>query len=79
MAEDNCVYGTALDNSGYDPDSVVIDLGVPSGDILSDGMGVNNGFDEAPATSFSPVLASEGWPPFLRTADGNSWLGQRPY
>jgi cytochrome c peroxidase len=71
LAEGNYVYGNTYENNGYDPDEVVSDLGIPSGDVLWDMTGANNRFDEQGATSFPPVLPSDSWPQPLRNAFSN--------
>jgi parallel beta-helix repeat protein len=75
LAEGNYVHDNVYANNGYDPDDVVKELGVPSGDILWDTTGANNRFDETNASSFPPVLPGNGWPVFLRNAY-SSILGQ---
>lgn len=75
LAENNYVHDNTYDNNGHDPDDVVKELGVPSGDILWDTTGANNRFDETSASSFPPVLPGDGWPALLRNAYSNI-LGQ---
>ncbi len=73
LAEDNYVHGNTYANNGYDPDPVVAELGIPSGDILWETTGGNNRFDETGATSFPPLLPGDNWPGFVRNAYGNLW------
>ncbi len=71
LAESNYVHGNTYENNGYDPDPVVADLGIPSGDVLWDMTGAHNRFDEENVTSFPPLLPSDSWPEPLRNAYGN--------
>lgn len=71
LAEGNYIHDNTFENNGYDPDPVVAELGIPSGDILWEGTGANNRFSEPNATSFPPLLPSPSWPAFVRNAYGN--------
>ncbi len=73
LAEGNYVHDNAYSNNGYDPDPVVAELGIPSGDILWDTTGANNRFNESGVSSFPPLLPGDGWPGFVRNAYGNFW------
>ncbi len=74
--ENNWVYNNTYSNNGFDPDKFIRDLGIPVGDILWDGTGANNRFNEDAATSFPPLLPGNGWPTFVRQGYGNilTWL-----
>ncbi|MDJ0755838.1 MAG: parallel beta-helix domain-containing protein [Ardenticatenaceae bacterium] len=77
LPEGNLIYDNVYDNNGFDPDQFIRDLGIPAGDILWDGSGGGNRFNEAAGTtSFPPVLPSDSWPEFARHAYGNmlSWV-----
>ena len=71
LSEGNHIYGNIYESNGYDPDPIVAELGIPSGDILWDMTGTNNRFDESGATSFPPLLPSDSWPEPVRNAYGN--------
>jgi parallel beta-helix repeat protein len=72
LPEGNYAYNNTYSNNGYDPDPVVADLGIPAGDILWDGSGAGNRFDEPGAAGgFPPLLPGSGWPGFLQRAYGN--------
>jgi parallel beta-helix repeat protein len=71
LAEGNYIHDNTFENNGYDPDPVVAELGIPSGDILWDTTGANNRFDEEGISSFPPLLPSDSWPSFLQTAYSN--------
>jgi parallel beta-helix repeat protein len=61
--EYNYVHDNIFDNNGYDPDSFVRDLGIPVGDVLWDGTGFGNTFNEPEAQgNFPPLLPGNGWP-----------------
>ncbi|MGH2536787.1 MAG: parallel beta-helix domain-containing protein [Candidatus Promineifilaceae bacterium] len=68
--ERNWLHDNRFDHNGYDPAPAVAELGVPTGDILWDGSGVGNRFDEPDAQgNFPPLLPGDGWPA----------VGQRAY
>jgi parallel beta-helix repeat protein len=72
LPEGNYAYNNTYSNNGYDPDPVVAELGIPAGDILWDGSGAGNRFDEPGAAGgFPPLLPGSGWPGFLQRAYGN--------
>lgn len=56
------VYDNELERNGYDPDPFLRDLGIPGSDILWDGTGWDNRFDQPGASAFPPVLPGSGWP-----------------
>lgn len=72
LAEGNYVHDNTYHNNGSDPDAVVAELGIPSGDILWETTGSGNVFDESGATSFPPLLPGSRWPIFLQNAYGNA-------
>lgn len=64
--ENNHVYDNVYENNGYDPDPSTKDLGIPGSDIIWDGSGIGNRFDDGTATAvFPPVLPSSNWPDWL--------------
>lgn len=71
LPEGNKVHDNVLVHNGYDPDTFLTDLGIPGADIIWDGAGIDNMFDQAQASSFPPLLPSSNWPAFLRRAYGN--------
>ncbi|MFZ1399080.1 MAG: parallel beta-helix domain-containing protein [Candidatus Promineifilaceae bacterium] len=66
LPEGNWVRDNIYDNNGYDADPFVRDLGIPTADILWDGTGMNNRFNEQSASSFPPLVPGDGWPNFVR-------------
>lgn len=61
--ENNWIHNNTYTHNGYDPTEVVRALGIPTGDILWDGAGWDNRFDEPGATGgFPPVLPGSAWP-----------------
>ena len=66
LPENNWVYDNTYENNGYDADPFVKDLGIPTADILWDGTGMNNRFNEENASSFPPLVPGDGWPNFVR-------------
>ena len=71
LAEGNWVHDNTYANNGYDPDPFIKDLGIPVGDILWDGEGTGNRFDEEDAKAFPPILPSDSWPEFAQRAYSN--------
>ena len=64
--ENNHLHNNTYDNNGYDPDPFVKSLGIPTGDILWDGNGWDNRFDEPGATGgFPPWLPSSSTPTYF--------------
>jgi parallel beta-helix repeat protein len=64
--EHNHIYDNTYENNGYDPDPSIKDLGIPGADIVWDGTGVGNYFDEAnTVTTFPPVLPKSTWPDWM--------------
>ncbi|MCZ2123233.1 MAG: right-handed parallel beta-helix repeat-containing protein [Anaerolineales bacterium] len=61
--EYNYIHDNIYENNGYDADKFVKDMLGSGFDIIWDGSGTDNRFDEPNAkTSFPPVLPSSGWP-----------------
>lgn len=61
--ENNWIYGNTYENNGFDPDPSTKDLGIPGADIIWDGTGIGNHFDEDSSVStFPPVLPKSSWP-----------------
>ena len=76
LPEHNWVHDNRYENNGYDPDQFIRDMGIPVGDILWDGSGQGNRFNEENATSFPPLLPGNGWPGFVQRGYGNllNWV-----
>ncbi|WP_420628045.1 parallel beta-helix domain-containing protein [Candidatus Leptofilum sp.] len=66
LPENNWVHDNIYENNGYDADPFVRDLGIPTADILWDGTGMNNRFNEESASSFPPLVPGDGWPSFVQ-------------
>ncbi len=61
--ENNYVHDNIFENNGYDPDSFVKEMGIPTGDILWDVSGYGNVFNEPEAQgNFPPILPQNNWP-----------------
>ena len=70
LPEGNWIHDNIYEHNAYDPDPFVKELGIPVGDILWDGSGNNNRFnDDVP--SFPPLLPGDGWPGFIQRGYGN--------
>ncbi|MFK7800421.1 MAG: parallel beta-helix domain-containing protein [Anaerolineae bacterium] len=78
--ENNWLHNNSYENNGYDPVPFVKALGIPTGDILWDGNGWDNRFDEPEATGgFPPYLPSKATPTFFakiyyRLLKGVLWI-----
>ncbi|MBK8902150.1 MAG: right-handed parallel beta-helix repeat-containing protein [Anaerolineaceae bacterium] len=66
LPENNWIHGNTYENNGYDADPFVKDLGIPTADILWDGTGMDNRFNEEGASTFPPLVPGDGWPSFVR-------------
>jgi len=73
LPENNTIHNNTFSNNGFEPDPVVAELGIPSGDILWETTGAGNRFDEVGVTSFPPLLPGSNWPDFAANAYGNFW------
>ena len=71
LPEGNQIYDNILVNNGNDPDTFLTDLGISGADIIWDGSGANNTFDQPGASSFPPILPKSSWPTFLHRAYDN--------
>jgi parallel beta-helix repeat protein len=61
--ENNWIHDNTYKNNGYDPDPSTKELGIPGADIIWDGTGIGNYFDEADTVStFPPLLPKSSWP-----------------
>ena len=60
--EYNYFHNNQYENNGYAPDEFIASLGIPTGDILWDGSGFGNTFDEPNAQgNFPPALPKHDW------------------
>lgn len=62
QSENNWVHGNTFADNGRSPDDALKALGIPGSDVIWDGQGINNRFDEPDATAFPPLLPGSGWP-----------------
>ena len=61
--ENNYFHDNEFYRNGYAPDDFVASLGIPTGDILWDGSGFGNIFNEPTAMgNFPPTLPKRNWP-----------------
>jgi cytochrome c peroxidase len=67
-SERNSIHGNTLSGNGRAPDAEVVKAGLPGADLLWDGSGDGNTWDEPGATSFPPALPTSGWPQFASRA-----------
>jgi cytochrome c peroxidase len=62
QSENVWVHGNTFSGNGRNPDPATADLGIPGADVIWDGQGTNNRFDEPEASTFPPLLPGSGWP-----------------
>ncbi len=62
QSENNWVHGNTFADNGRSPDDALKSLGIPGSDVIWDGQGSNNRFDEPDASAFPPLLPGSGWP-----------------
>jgi parallel beta-helix repeat protein len=68
IPEGNRIYGNKLAENGRNPGGLVKSLGALNVDILWDGSGWDNSFEEAGVRKFPAMLPSESWPDVFRRA-----------
>lgn len=66
LPEGNWVHGNHYENNATDPDPFVAELGIPAADVMWDGSGHDNRFNEEGASYFPPLLPGDGWPGLLQ-------------
>jgi parallel beta-helix repeat protein len=67
-SERNRVHANTFSANGSSPDAEVVKAGLPGADLLWDGTGDGNLWDEPGASRFPPALPSSGWPRFVGRA-----------
>jgi cytochrome c peroxidase len=67
-SERNRIHGNTFSGNGGSPDEEVAKAGLPGADLLWDGTGDGNIWDEPGASRFPPALPSSGWPRFVGRA-----------
>lgn len=68
--EGNRIYNNTLVNNAYDPHPDAKKFGFPAVEIIWDGSGANDTFDQPGASSFPPMLPTSGWSPLVSNAYG---------
>lgn len=68
--EGNHIHNNTLVNNAYDAHPAAKAFGFPSVDIIWDGSGSNNIFDQPGATTFPPMLPDSAWSPLVSNAYG---------
>jgi parallel beta-helix repeat protein len=67
-SERNRVHANTFSGNGSNPDAEVAEAGLPGADLLWDGTGDGNIWDEPGASRFPPALPSSSWPRFVGRA-----------
>ena len=67
-SERNRIHGNTFSGNGGSPDAEVVKAGLPGADLLWDGTGDGNTWDEPGSTRFPPALPGSGWPLFVSRA-----------
>ena len=66
LPENNWIHGNMYENNGNNPSPTLAELGIPGSDIIWDGTGEGNYFDEdGSVTSFPPILPKSTWPDWM--------------
>ena len=73
IPERNWVHSNNFTNNGYDPDKKITDLGFGGADLLWDGSGFDNSWDQPGATSIPPSLPGSDWSGLRRRANFRLW------
>jgi len=68
VPEGNRIFGNKFADNGRNPGGLVKELGAMNVDILWDGSGWDNSFEESGVKKFPGVLPSESWPDVFRRA-----------
>ncbi len=68
--ENNRIHGNTFSNNAFDAHPAAKKFGFPAVDIIWDGSGANNSFDQPGITSFPPILPTSSWSPLLTNAYG---------
>lgn len=68
--ENNRIHSNILTRNAYDPHPAAKAFGFPAVDIIWDGSGAGNVFEQQGATSFPPMLPDSTWSPFVSNAYG---------
>lgn len=71
LPEGNRVADNTYENNATAPDPFIAELGIPAADVMWDGSGAGNTFNEESASYFPPLLPGNGWPGLLQRAYGN--------
>jgi len=66
--EGSWIHDNQVEGNGADPDSALIDAGLPGVDLLWGASGWDNGWSERQGTRFPPLLPGANWPQFVRVA-----------
>lgn len=66
--ENNQIYGNTMVNNGYNAHPAAVKFGFPAVEIIWDGSGANNTFEQPGASSFPPMLPDNTWSPLIANA-----------
>jgi parallel beta-helix repeat protein len=61
LPENNYIHDNEMSENGTDPQGLIKDMGIPGGDILWDGSGNGNNFDQEGASMFPPIAPTSEW------------------
>src|SRR5262249_21560030 len=68
IPEGNRIFNNVMAENGRDPGPSVKKLGAMNVDILCDGSGWDNPFDQSGVQAFPPLLSTNNWPAGFRRA-----------
>ncbi len=66
--ENNRIYNNTITHNAYDAHPAAKKFGFPAVDIIWDGSGSNNTFEQKGATTFPPMLPDSTWSPLVSNA-----------
>src|SRR5262249_12537486 len=69
IPEGNRIYNNKLAENGRNPGAAVKQLGAMNVDILWDGSGWDNSFEQSGVKTFPAMLPTNNWPDVFRRAD----------
>ncbi len=68
--DDNRIHDNTIQHNGADPSPEAVKFGLPGADLLWDGSGSGNSWQESATNRFPPWLPDPTWNDFMRRAYG---------
>ncbi|MBF89878.1 MAG: hypothetical protein CMG75_09560 [Candidatus Marinimicrobia bacterium] len=73
LPDRNWIHDNIMENNGYNPDQLVLDLGLNGVDLLWDLSGHENRWDQKADSQLPPFLPGTSWPEIARRANWRLW------